>query len=172
LRECVVVGSTRNGFGLFAARSYRPSETIMPIAGRVVDYRVLWKRGGRFMADCIRYGPETYLDPGHGPARFVNHSCQPNAGITKIANRLFLFAATSIPARAEILFDYSTTIGDDDIWTMRCNCGEHTCRRTIRRFGTLPAPLRERYLREGLVPEYIVRTLEDRGRHVGSRHTR
>jgi hypothetical protein len=50
-------------------------------------------------------------------------------------------------------------LGDDDIWTMRCNCGRTSCRRKIRRFGSLPLELKRRYLRQGLVPKYIVKTL-------------
>lgn len=154
-----IVAPARNGLGLLAAQPFRPNQTIIKIAGRVVDADILWDKGGTFADNCIRYGPETYLDPGDGPCRFVNHSCDPNAGIRKANNQLFLFAATSIRAGEEIVFDYSTTIGDDDIWTMRCDCGRTPCRRTIKRFGSLPLDLRRRYLRQGLVPKYIIKTL-------------
>ncbi|CAN5267045.1 hypothetical protein BH23GEM2_BH23GEM2_14780 [soil metagenome] len=159
----VVVAATRNGRGLFAATSIKPGETIIRVEGRVVHSDVLWHRqGSRFSANCIRFGPETYLDPGNGACRFVNHSCDPNAGIQKAGNRLFLFAAKSIRAGSEITIDYSTTIGDDDIWTMRCKCGSRRCRKTIRNFGSLPAEVKRRYLRRELVPGYIIRTLIER----------
>ena len=159
--DAVVVGPARNGKGLFAARSFSSGETIIKVTGRVVDYRVLWQRGGRFAANCLRFGPDTYLDPSESPGRYVNHSCEPNAGIRKERNQLFLFAARRMSRREEILLDYSTTIGDDDIWTMRCNCGAPTCRRIVKRFGTLPAALRRSYLRDGLVPKHIIRTLTE-----------
>ena len=108
----------------------------MKIAGRVVHHRVLWeRRGSTFAANCFRYGPQTYLDPGDYPGRYLNHSCEPNAAIRKVNNRIFLVAAEPIDPGDEIVFDYSTTIGDDDVWTMRCNCGESTCRGRIKRFG-------------------------------------
>jgi hypothetical protein len=148
--------------GLFAGISVRRGESIMRIEGRIVHHRVLWRRkGSRFSANCIRFGPETYLDPGDGAARFVNHSCAPNAGIQKVANRLFLVAAKGIAAGSEITFDYSTTIGDDDIWTMQCSCGHRLCRKTIRNFGSLPAALKRRYVSRGLVPGYILHTLTE-----------
>ena len=159
----VFVSASRNGNGLFAARSFIRGENIIRIEGRVVHHGLLWKRqGSRFSANCFRFGSETYLDPGEGPGAFLNHSCEPNAGIRKVNGRLFLFAARSIRARREVVIDYSTTIGDDDIWAMRCNCGSGTCRKTIRNFGSLPEGVKRRYLAMDLVPGYIIRTLTER----------
>jgi hypothetical protein len=158
--QLVTVAPARNGLGLFAARAFKPKQTILKIAGRVVHHRVLWKRpGSTFAANCFRYGPQTYLDPGDHPARYLNHSCEPNAAIRKVNNQIFLVAVTPLNRGDEVVFDYSTTIGDDDIWTMRCNCGESTCRSRIKRFGSLPRALKERYLAGGLVPRYIIATL-------------
>jgi hypothetical protein len=155
----VVVASARNGNGLFATRRYRRGERILDVRGRIHHHSVLWKRGGAFADNCYRFGPETYLDPGDSVARYVNHSCEPNAAVGKSNNRLYLFAAEPIARGDEILFDYSTTLGDDDIWTMRCNCGRRVCRGRIRRFGALPREVKERYLAEGMVPRYILKTL-------------
>ena len=131
----------------------------MKVRGRVVHLDILWDRGGSFAANCFRFGPETFLDPGDDPSRYINHSCVPNAGICKSNNQLFVFAAQPIRAGTEIVFDYSTTIGDDDVWVMTCNCGHATCRKRIRRFGSLPIVVRRRYLETGLVPKYNIRTL-------------
>lgn len=167
---CVFVGPARIGRGVFAARAFRPGDTVLAIEGRVVNYVRLWEReGSRYAANCIRFGPETYLDPGDGPAGFLNHSCVPNAAVAKAANRLYLVAVRRIAKGKEIVFDYSTTIGDDDVWTMRCRCGHRSCRRVIRNFGSLPTALRARYFENGFVPPFIVRTLADRS-VVMSRH--
>ena len=159
-RVNVVVAATRNGMGVFAARTFSRGRVIDTIAGRITHHRVLWNRGGSFAANCIRFGPNTYLDPSSDAGRYLNHSCEPNAGIRKWNNQLFLVAAQRIQKGTQVVIDYSTTLGDDDIWTMRCNCGTTICRKTIRRFGTLPAALQLEYLRAGLVPGYIVETLE------------
>jgi hypothetical protein len=155
----IVVRRARNGEGLFATRRYRRGERILDIRGRIYNHRVLWKRGGTFADNCYRFGPETYLDPGDDVAKYVNHSCAPNAGVGKENNRLYLFAATTIASGDEIVFDYSTILGDDDIWTMRCNCGQQSCRGRVKRFGSLPVAVKERYLDDGLVPRFIVKTL-------------
>ena len=159
----VTVRPARTGLGLFATKRFLPGERILWVEGRIVDHGMLWRRqGSRFSANCFRFGPETYLDPGDGPGCYVNHSCDPNAGIQKSLNRLYLFAAKLIGAGSEITIDYSTTLGDDDIWTMRCKCGHRRCRKTIRNFGSLPLEVKRRYLDRGLVPGYIIRTLEER----------
>jgi hypothetical protein len=151
---------TRNGRGLSAERSLRQGTTIMRIEGRIVHHTMLWaSQGSKFAANCFRYGPDTYLDPGNAVSRFLNHSCEPNAGIRKINNRLFLFAVQRISRGSEITIDYSTTIGDDDIWRMRCNCGHRRCRKIIRNFGSLHADVKKRYVTRGMVPGYILRTL-------------
>lgn len=88
------------------------------------------------------------------PQVFVNHSCNPNAGID---GNLNLVARRDIPAGREILWDYSTTM-DEDGWTMEgCRCGSYTCRGTIRDFKTLPRVLALIYCFEGLVPGYCAR---------------
>jgi SET domain-containing protein len=157
------VAPAQIGLGLFATKSIRAGETIMRIDGRVVHHSVLWRRQGtKFSANCLRYGPKTYLDPGDGSGRYLNHSCDPNAGLRKSNNRLFLFAAKRVAAGSEITIDYSTTIGDDDIWTMRCKCGSLVCRKTIRNLGSLPDELKRSYVKRGLVPMYIMRTLDER----------
>jgi hypothetical protein len=156
----LLVGPTRNGRGIFAARTFARDEIIDKIEGRIMHHRVLWRRGGTFAANCIRFGPNTYLDPRTDAGRYLNHSCEPNAAIRKSNNQLFLVAVKRIGRASEIVIDYSTTIGDDDIWTMRCNCRSACCRRVIRRFGSLPAEIQRAYVQRDLVPKYILDTLE------------
>jgi TfoX/Sxy family transcriptional regulator of competence genes len=156
----LVVGPTINGMGIFAERTFLRGQVIDKIEGRVAHHSVLWKRRGTFAANCIRFGPNTYLDPTNAAGRYLNHCCVPNAGIRKWNNQLFLFARTRIARGTEVVIDYSTTLGDDDIWTMRCNCGTDSCRKTIRRFGSLPSALRRKYFEAGLVPKYILQTLD------------
>ena len=156
----VFVSEARNGFGLFAARDFTPRETIVRITGREYNWNVLWRRGGSFAANCFRFGPETYLDPEQGWGRYLNHSCTPNAALWFANDKLFLVAAGPIRTRAEIVIDYSTTIGDDDRWRMYCRCGTRRCRRVITRFGLLPADVKKSYLRRGLVADNILPTLD------------
>jgi SET domain-containing protein len=148
------------GLGLFASRDIPAGETILRIRGRVLDWRVVKRRSGPSQDNCYRFGAETYLDPGNDVSRYVNHSCAPNAAVRKERRALYLFAVEPIRVGAEIAFDYSTLTGDDDIWTLRCKCGRRSCRRVVKNFGSLPTRIKQRYLRSGMVPEFIVATLE------------
>jgi hypothetical protein len=156
----IEIRPTRIGRGLIAARPLNANRLIIHLAGRIVDAGVMTKIGGRFADNCLRFGPETYLDPGEEAGAYLNHSCRPNAFVRKSRNRLFLVSLTAIRRGAEITIDYSTILGDDDIWTMRCRCGARECRRRIRSFGTLPLALRDRYVEHGAVPKYILATLD------------
>lgn len=157
----VDVRRSRIGLGLFATDAIAPGTTILRIRGRVVHWRVIRRRRGPGKDNCYRFGAETYLDPGDDISRYVNHSCAPNAGVRKIGRSLSLVAYKPIRAGAEITFDYSTITGDDDIWTLRCKCGSRGCRKIVRSFGSLPVALQRRYLRAGLVPRFIIETLEN-----------
>ncbi|HEX4682089.1 MAG TPA: SET domain-containing protein [Gemmatimonadaceae bacterium] len=151
---------SRIGMGLFATRDIAPADTILRLEGQVLHWRAVLRRRGPSKDNCYRFGPETYLDPGDHVGRYANHSCVPNAGVRKKRGTLYLFADRAIRAGAEICFDYSTLTGDDDVWTLRCRCDRRRCRGVIGNFGALPSSLRRRYLRRGLVPDYIVATLD------------
>lgn len=153
------VGKARIGNGLFAMQGFTPGAPILWLRGRVVPWQLLWRRSERFLANCIRFGDDTYLDPGRSEGRYVNHHCQPNAAIARRGRRLLLWAVRTIRAGSELTFDYATTIGDDDIWRLRCRCDAPRCRRWIARLGTLPPRQLARYRRLGMIPEPVLRTL-------------
>ena len=70
------------------------------------------------------------------PARFLNHSCEPNIGVTKMLNdkqSYDFIALRNINKGEEIRFDYETTeyeVGAFD----DCACGADSCRGTIKGF--------------------------------------
>jgi SET domain-containing protein len=90
---------------------------------------------------------------------FLNHSCEPNSKIVKRDRKLYAVALENISLNKEVTFDYSTILGDDDIWKMDCKCGTRSCRKRIRRFGSLPRQTKDEYIRLGMVPPYILATL-------------
>jgi len=156
----VVVRPARVGRGVFAGRRFERGETIARIPGRVVHWRAVLRRGGEFLDNCFRYDEEHYLDPGRGIGRWLNHSCDPNAGVRKTGRQLYLYAARGIEPGEEIAIDYSTITGDDDVWRMKCKCGSRKCRTWISRFALLPERLKRSYVARGLVPDFLLPALE------------
>ena len=66
-----------------------------------------------------------------------------------------LVAITSIAAGHQITFDYSTTMHNFD-YEMNCACGSNKCRRRVENFIELPRETQARYVKLGIVPDYIL----------------
>lgn len=157
------VRPVRIGRGLVTSAALPKGSFITVLAGRQRSARGvlrLWRTDPRRAANCIRSGPDTYLDPGCHFGAFSNHSCRPNAMVTRERGVLCLRAIRRIPAGAEVTHDYSTCLGADDVWTMRCDCREPGCRGRIGRFDRLPARVLRRYLAAGAIPRFIMDTAE------------
>ncbi|MFZ4721912.1 MAG: SET domain-containing protein [Phycisphaerales bacterium] len=158
------VERVRNGRGLVATRSFQAGARIIPLHGRVVSARAVWgwwAHDPRRAANCIRFDADRYLDPRNAWGAFANHGCDPNAAIMRERGGLVLRAIRAIRAGDEVLHDYSTLLGADDVWTMRCRCGARRCRGTVRNVARLPASVMRRYLALGAIPRFILDTLGD-----------
>ncbi|MBX4200003.1 SET domain-containing protein-lysine N-methyltransferase [Candidatus Parcubacteria bacterium] len=150
------VRDARSGRGIFALREFRSKQKLFIIKGKVYHWSKLFKIGGKIGDNAFRFGPEMYLSPEGEIGDFLNHSCSPNCGVRKTGSNLELFAITPIQIGQELVMDYSTIIGKDDIWKMKCNCGSKNCRKVVRNFFILPKELQEEYMALGIVPKYIL----------------
>jgi hypothetical protein len=161
----LLIQPVRNGRGLVANRAFAAGALITPLHGRVVAARTVWgwwDSAPRRAANCIRFDADRYLDPSSEWGEFANHGCNPNAAIMRERGRLVLRALRAIRAGDEVLHDYSTLLGADDVWTMRCNCGARACRGRVGRFDRLPKAVERRYQRLGAIPNFILDTAPPR----------
>ena len=162
--KSVTVRPVRNGRGMVALRAFEIDDLICRIRGRIVTPKVVWgywKTDPRRGANCYRFDSELYLDPEGEIGVFSNHSCNPNARLVRTASGLQLRALKKIVVGREITHDYSTQTGADDIWTMKCNCGERNCRGKVTSVAKLPAAVLRRYQRLGAIPAFILETMSD-----------
>ncbi len=163
--KSLTVSPVRNGRGIVAAKPFRQGALIVEIKGRIVtadDVWRYWEIDPRLGENCFRYDDDHYLDPDGEIGQYANHSCNPNAGIVRKGRRLILKAIAPIAAGEEVTHDYSTLLGTDDVWKMRCDCGEANCRRVVGNIGKLPAATLRNYRRLGIVPDFILATLRRR----------
>ena len=154
----LTVKPVRNGLGIVATRAFPQDTLVCEIKGSIVSTATVWRywdTDPRLGENCFRYSAERYLNPEGEIGQYANHSCQPNAGIVKQGRRLWLKAIAPIARGDEVTHDYSTLLGTDDIWKMRCDCGAARCRRTVGHVHTLPAGVLYTYRRLGIVPEFI-----------------
>lgn len=146
----VYVADCSLGKGLFAAEFIPAQSLILELRGPWLGRAQVAKLGAAANY-AIQVGPTTYFDP-EPPGRYVNHSCNPNAGLQ---HDHLLIARVDIPAGQQICFDYSTTMSEC-WWTMQCRCGQPNCRTTVKDFHDLPYEVKSLYLREGVVQKFIV----------------
>lgn len=160
----LTVRPVRNGRGVVALRAFEPGALICRIRGCIVTPRTVWRywrTDPRRGANCFRYDAELYLDPEGEIGAYCNHSCNPNSRLVRSATGLYLRALKRIAPGKEVTHDYSTQTGADDVWTMKCNCGERNCRGRVGNVAKLPPRVMQRYLRLDAIPGYVLDTIPD-----------
>jgi hypothetical protein len=103
----------------------------------------------------LQVGPDLHVAPVPGNLddgywRYLNHSCEPNAGLRGRE----LVAQRDIAANEDVTFDYNTTE-----WHMAepfaCHCGSARCRGTLRGFAHLSTAQRAEL--QGVAPHLQAR---------------
>lgn len=152
--ENIIVSICELGFCIIAKRPISKGERIFSFAGPIIDFLETKRRGEQ---ECmpVQTGDNLYIDT-EAPWKYINHSCEPNAGIR---NNSDLIALEDIPLHAEIRFDYSTTM-DENSFTMECKCGKPSCRKVVTDFRLLPRDIQERYFELGIVMDFIRKKYE------------
>lgn len=153
-----IAPSAIQGKGLFAKKKFLVGDIISQYPyGNREDLRP-WKQvppKSEFAHNAIQvgfnaWGEGLYLAvPPNHPRSFLNHSCNPNAGLRfstgKKVNYCALLALLPIAVNEEITIDYSTTQFEE--WSQRCRCHQAICRRKITEFGRIPPQLQDKYMR-------------------------
>ena len=144
-----------------ATRAFVPGERVLRVRGKVVTARTVWRwwsSDPRRAANCFRLAGDRYLDPSGELGAFANHGCRPNVRVVARGDRLSFVAIRTIRPEDEVLHDYATLLGADDVWTMRCRCGWAGCRGRVERFDRLPTRISRDYRAIQAIPGYILRT--------------
>ena len=131
-----------HGLGAFALKDIPKGTRIIEYTGEHIDNV---EADRRYDDDSMKnhhtflfiLTSKTCIDAAYNgnEARFINHSCSPNAEAVVGRKHIWIDAMKKIPAGAEILYDYA--FEDDDKYTEAdyrkygCRCGAPNCRGTI-----------------------------------------
>lgn len=113
------------GLGLRACKDFGKGDTLVEYTGRIVSNkwadehpnRYLFERDDRTMIDG---SPRTNL------ARYINHSCEPNAEAVhdEERNKIYIEAIAEIRSGDEITYDYGEEHFEEYIKPVGCKCSK------------------------------------------------
>ena len=119
----------KGGGGVFAHTMVHAGELLVVWGGDVITGQQLADLSPLARQHTIQIEENLYLTPTRAPepADYVNHSCDPNAGLS---GQISLIALRDIAPNEEICFDYATCDGSpyDEF---DCACNSSHCRRRI-----------------------------------------
>ena len=156
LLKSLAVETSANGKGVFTLEDIHPGEMILQFGGPIfcgAEIPYLSEPKNDYF---LQIDEDLYLGPSGELDDYINHSCNPNAGLVFRGGSLGLKAIRFIAERSEVAYDYSTTM--DGFWgEMECNCGSANCRKRIINFLGLPELIQQGYADLSIIPEYIVK---------------
>jgi hypothetical protein len=146
------VGKGAHGRGVYAAEPIRAGTPIMPFSGPLLHYAQTSPS-----TYALQIGPDLYIGKSGALDDLFNHSCDPNAEVRISGTSAELRAIRDIAPGEQIVFDYSTTLDEGD-FTMLCQCGSPLCRGRIGDGRDLPQEVWDRYLKQGILADYVVKS--------------
>lgn len=153
-----ILGRNEKGETVFANRNFRKGEIIAEFKGRPLSFKEI-KKDSFIDRHCLQVGDYSYIGPSGGLDDIINHSCNPNVGLRRQGRKIISFAIREIEKGEELAWDYSSWC-EEEGWEMSCFCGSAGCRGKIRSFSELPENIRKKYIKLGIVPEYVLINME------------
>ena len=129
------IGRSRTGLGLFAAKPFKKGEYIVTYRGRRLrnaEADKLEASGSRYMFEI---NSRWTIDGSSrwNVARYVNHSCRPNAEAVGRGRGIAYVARKRIKPDEEITVDYGKNYFDAYIKKSGCRCPKCHEKRAVRR---------------------------------------
>lgn len=146
--------SDTGGQGIFALQPLTPGDLIAVWGGDVVDLETLQSLPEAHKRMTAQVEEGLFLVSSQaGPGDYVNHSCEPNAGMD---GQISIVAMRSIEPGEEVCIDYAMVDGTpyDEF---QCACGAKNCRGLITGDDWQRPELWERYA--GYFSPYLKRRI-------------
>jgi len=117
-----VIRRTGTGLGLITLKPISKGTRIIEYFGPLVPNEEVEKRTGKYFFEL---NDKFSVDgsPRDNIARYINHSCRPNAeAIISRNERIWIWAKRDIKAGEELTYDYGKDYFDNVIKPMGCRC--------------------------------------------------
>ena len=116
------VKRTRTGLGLFATQPIPKGKRIIEYTGPLISNDVVEKSNGKYFFGVNK---KWSIDgsPRTNTARYINHSCKPNAEVfITQRRRIWVWSRKKIKPGEEITYDYGKEYFEGIIEPMGCKC--------------------------------------------------
>lgn len=117
----LVVKKSSAGLGLFAGEDLPKSQCLIEYVGRVISRDEEYTSRSKYLFEITK----TKTIDGQArsnKARYINHSCRPNAEPEIHQGRVFIFSLKKIKAGDEITYNYGKDYFDEHIKPKGCRC--------------------------------------------------
>lgn len=136
--------------GVFARSAVHEGEVLAVWGGEVITSAEVCKLRPDELRLTLQIDEDAYILSGsEGPADWVNHSCEPNAGLR---GQIVLVAMRNIRPGEQVCFDYAMSDGSD-YDEFECSCGSKLCRRKVTGADWRKKSLWQRY--DGYFSPYL-----------------
>ena len=112
---------TTAGLGFFTLDPISNDKKIIEYIGLILTKEEANKKGGKYL---MRLDEEYVIDGSvrSNAARYINHSCQPNAKAFRTGVRVWIWSIKAIKAGEEITYDYGKKYFNEQIKPKGCKC--------------------------------------------------
>jgi SET domain-containing protein len=115
------VRRTNTGLGLFALQPIAKGKRIIEYTGPLISNEEVEKRVGKYF---FGLNSKWSIDgsPRSNKARYINHSCRPNAEAFISGKRVWIWSRRNIKAGEQITYNYGEEYFEDIIKPIGCKC--------------------------------------------------
>lgn len=121
--DSFIIKRTAAGLGFFTLAPIAIDKKIIEYVGLILTREEADERGGRYL---MALSDEYVIDgsPRSNRARYINHSCEPNARAYRTGARIWIWSIRAIKAGEEITYDYGEKYFDEQIKPVGCKCAK------------------------------------------------
>ena len=148
---------SKSGRGVFATRPFATGELLAMWGGWIISTAELNRLSNKERTFAVQVEEDLYLVTPRakvGSADFINHSCNPNAGLS---GAISLVAMRPIFPGDEVCYDYAMADSNPDLG-FGCRCGSSVCRGEVSGGDWRLPELRASY--EGFFSPYLQRRIQ------------